>query len=408
MTSDAFYIPYLIPAAILTLAFAIRLPVMIRFWRIDPNVRNVGGLLVLGSGVFYFGRPETLATMNRVSGISNFAAPVVYTVLTLFCASCLVMVIHWRGGDPLRVRRTTRVIGLVYCAAVAGLWGTFALADVPVERLRDLDTYYATTPWMREHILLYLLAHTVACVITASVTWTWLRQVSGWLRAGLLLLVVGFLLNVCYDTVKLTAVIARWTGHDLDWLSTYVAPPVASVCAVFVAAGFVLPHAGEALQRLWQDFRQYRSLGAFADELAVIDGSGLRLPRRSSLSRRLVQRRTRINDGLLKLQPYLDPEVRRTAFQEAVARRESPARAAATAEAVAVVAAIHRLSNAGAGRSGGSRAPAAPEGDATEVPNLVAVSRALRRSPAVAAFRAREVSYGEPARVGRAGDSGLG
>ncbi|MFE3632194.1 MAB_1171c family putative transporter [Streptomyces goshikiensis] len=393
MTSDKYYIPYFIPAAILTLAFVIRLPVMMRFWRNDPNVRNVGGLLLLGSAVFYFGRPETMAAINRGSGISNFAAPVVYTVLTLFCAACLVMIIHWRGGDPRRVRRTTWTIGVIYSAVVAGLWVTFAFADVPVERLRDLDTYYANTPWMREHILLYLLAHTTACAITSVVTWTWLRQVSGWLRADLVLLVIGFILNLAYDTVKLIAVVNRWAGNDLDWLSTYVAPPLASVCALFVAVGFILPHAGEAVQGFCMDYRQYRSLGPFVKELAVLDTGTIRLSRRAPMSRRLVQRRTRISDGLLRLQPYMDPEVRLAALGEATGRGESPARAAATADAVAVVAAIHRL------RLGDEFAPEPEAGDAAALltgapagmrsPDLVAVSRALRRSPAVLAHRAR-------------------
>ncbi|MFD6180502.1 MAB_1171c family putative transporter [Streptomyces goshikiensis] len=393
MTSDKYYIPYFIPAAILTLAFVIRLPVMMRFWRNDPNVRNVGGLLLLGSAVFYFGRPETIAAINRGSGISNFAAPVVYTVLTLFCAACLVMIIHWRGGDPRRVRRTTWTIGVIYSAVVAGLWVTFAFADVPVERLRDLDTYYANTPWMREHILLYLLAHTTACAITSVVTWTWLRQVSGWLRAGLVLLVIGFILNLAYDTVKLIAVVSRWAGDDLDWLSTYVAPPLASICALFVAVGFILPHAGEAVQGFCVDYRQYRSLGPFVKELAALDTGTIRLSRRAPMSRRLVQRRTRISDGLLRLQPYMDPEVRLAALDEATGRGEAPARAAATADAVAVIAAIHRL------RLGDEFAPEPEAGDTATLltgtpggvrsPDLVAVSRALRRSPAVLAHRAR-------------------
>ncbi|KIF02121.1 hypothetical protein PL81_31800, partial [Streptomyces sp. RSD-27] len=325
LTSDRFYIPYLIPAAILTLAFAIRLPVIMRFWRIDPNVRSLGGLLVLGSAVFYFGRPKTLALLNSSTGVSNFAAPLVYSLLTLFCASCLIMIIHWRGGDPRRVRRTIWTIGAVYAGVVAGLWITFACADVPVERLRDLDTYYANTPWMREHILLYLGAHTAACLVTSAVTWTWLREVSGWLRAGLVFLVIGFILNLCYDTVKVVAVVARWTGHDLDWLSTYVAPPIASVCALFVAVGFILPHAGQAAQALWTDYRQYRSLAPFVRELAGLEAP-LRLPRRTPVSRRLVHRRTQISDGLLRLQPYMDPDVRARALAEALARGEAPAR----------------------------------------------------------------------------------
>ncbi|MER5811852.1 MAB_1171c family putative transporter [Streptomyces sp. NPDC002033] len=384
MNSDKYYIPYLIPAAILTLAFAIRLPVMMRFWRIDPNVRSVGGLLLLASAVFYFGRPDTLAAMNRGTGVPNFAAPVLYTLLTLFCASCLVMIIHWRGGDPRWVRRTSWTIGIVYSAVVAGLWTTFAFADVPVERLRDLDTYYANTPWMREHILLYLGAHTVACAITSVVTWSWLRQVSGWLRSGLVLLVIGFLLNLCYDTVKLTAVVARWTGNDLDWLSTYVAPPIAAVCALFIAVGFILPHAGEALQRIGTDYYHFRALAPFVRELEPLDTGSLRLPRRSPISRRLVQRRTRISDGLLRLQPYMDPAVRERALAEALAQGEAPGRAAATADAVSVVAALRRLRGGGAPAEDG----AAPTGPA-QVPDLVAVSKALRRSPVVISFRAR-------------------
>ncbi|MFF4580364.1 MAB_1171c family putative transporter [Streptomyces sp. NPDC001389] len=389
MTSDRFYIPYLIPAAILTLALAIRLPVIMRFWRIDPNVRSLGGLLLLGSAVFYFGRPKTLALLNSSTGVSNFAAPLVYSLLTLFCASCLIMIIHWRGGDPRRVRRTIWTIGSVYAAVVAGLWITFAFADVPAERLRDLDTYYANTPWMREHILLYLGAHTAACLVTSAVTWTWLREVSGWLRAGLVFLVVGFVLNLCYDTVKLVAVVARWTGHDLDWLSTYVAPPIASVCALFIAVGFILPHAGQTVQALWTDYRQYRSLAPFVRELAGLEAP-LRLPRRTPVSRRLVQRRTQISDGLLRLQPYMDPDVRARALAEALARGEAPARAAATADAVAVVAAARSLrlgpaAGPGRGAEGTAAAGAGPAG----TPDLVAVSRALRRSPVVSSFRTR-------------------
>ncbi|MET8754883.1 MAB_1171c family putative transporter [Streptomyces sp. NPDC004667] len=393
MNSDKYYIPYLIPAAILTLAFAIRLPVMMRFWRIDPNVRSVGGLLLLASAVFYCGRPKTLEAMNRGTGVANIAAPVLYTLLTLFCASCLVMIIHWRGGDPRRVRRTSWTIGIVYSAVVAGLWITFAFADVPVERLRDLDTYYANTPWMREHILLYLGAHTIACAITSVVTWSWLRQVSGWLRAGLVLLVIGFILNLCYDTVKLIAVFARWSGNDLDWLSTYVAPPIAAVCALFIAVGFILPHAGEALQRIGTDYYHFRCLVPFVKELEPLDTNSLRLPRRSPISRRLVQRRTQISDGLLRLQPYMEPEVRERALAEALARRETPAQAAATADAVAVVAALRRM-------RGGAEAEDAAEAGQSKAPDLVAVSRALRRSPVVTSFRARSGPADHPESVG--------
>lgn len=246
---------------------------------------------------------------------------------------------------------------------------------------------------MREHILLYLGAHTIACAITSVVTWSWLRQVSGWLRAGLVLLVIGFILNLCYDTVKLIAVFARWSGNDLDWLSTYVAPPIAAVCALFIAVGFILPHAGEALQRIGTDYYHFRCLVPFVKELEPLDTGSLRLPRRSPISRRLVQRRTQISDGLLRLQPYMEPEVRERALAEALARREAPAQAAATADAVAVVAALRRM-------SGGAEAEEAAAAGQAQAPDLVAVSKALRRSPAVTSFRARSGPADHPESVG--------
>ncbi|WP_316311348.1 hypothetical protein, partial [Clavibacter michiganensis] len=149
-----------------------------------------------------------------------------------FCACCLLLIITWRNGlsdrSP-RTRRAMRGVVAAYSGVIIAMWVLFALAEVPVERLRDLDTYYATTPYMRELIVLYLLAHTTAALVTNWLIWNWIRTdgLDAWLRWGLKCLGVGYTLQLIFDAAKVTAVVARWTGRNLDWLSTAVAPPIA-------------------------------------------------------------------------------------------------------------------------------------------------------------------------------------
>ncbi|MGW5177735.1 hypothetical protein ACWERY_25760, partial [Streptomyces sp. NPDC004082] len=167
------YISFWIPLAVLAVALAIRLPGIIKLWQ-DPLLRAVGGLLLLACAVFVFAAPDTIAWTNRVTGVPNISAPVVYTLLTAFCGSCLLLVIAWRNGlseHSPRTRRATRWVLALYTGVIVALWALFALADVPDERVRDLDTYYARTAFMREEILLYLLAHTAACLVTSRVIW---------------------------------------------------------------------------------------------------------------------------------------------------------------------------------------------------------------------------------------------
>ncbi len=76
---------------------------------------------------------------------------------------------------PETTRSATRWVVAVYSGVIVALWVLFALADAHVERIRDLDTYYANTPFMREEIVLYLLAHTVACLITSKLIWNWMH-----------------------------------------------------------------------------------------------------------------------------------------------------------------------------------------------------------------------------------------
>lgn len=335
------------PIVVLAAALAFKLPSVLSLWR-DPLRRAVGGLLLLACGIFVFAAPPAVAWTNRVTGVPNIAAPLVYSFLIAFCGACLLLMIVWRGGlaghaeRSARARRAMRWVTVGHAGVIAGLWTLFALADVPVEHRRDLDTYYARTPFMRELIALYLLAHTASCVLTYRLIRNWVHTdgLDVWLRRGLKSLAAGYAANLVFDAAKLSAVGARWTGHDLDGLSTQLAPAAACVAAVLMATGFVLPHAGQYLRDRRQVRRGHRRLGPLYDLLRTATGTGVPFSLRATPELRLTRRETFIRDALLQLARHFDEDLRRRAYEAAVDLGCGPGRAGALAAAVTIQDAI--------------------------------------------------------------------
>lgn len=383
------YISFWIPTAVLTAALVIKLPSIVKLWR-DPLLRAVGGLLLLACVVFAFAAPTAIAKVNRVTGVPNIAAPWVYSLITAFGAACLLLILAWRGGLARRspsTRRAMRWVVGVYSGVIVALWVLFALADVPEERLRDLDTYYATTPFMREEIVLYLVAHTVAVLITYRLIHNWVRTdgLDAWLRWGLTCLGFGYALNLVYDAAKLTAVVARWTGNDLDWLSTHLAPPVAALSAILVAVGFIVPHAGQYLQSRWRVRLGHWRLRPLYVLLREVDSSGVPFTLRAAPELRLTRRETFIRDVLLHLARCFDEDLHARAYAAAVSLGHPPERARALAAAVTVRDAVaRRLRPDGSEGGEGTSAP-----DTTALlREIEPLSRALRRTDEVAMVRA--------------------
>ncbi|MFJ3664893.1 MAB_1171c family putative transporter [Streptomyces sp. NPDC090106] len=381
------YVSFWLPTAVLTAALAIKLPSILKLWR-DPLLRAVGGLLLFACAVFVFAAPSTIAWTNRVTGVPNIAAPWVYSLLTALCASWLLLVVHWRNGPTDRreqTRRATRWVVSVYAGVVIALWVLFALADTPVEQIRDLDTYYANTPFMRELILLYLTAHTVACSTTAWLVWNWIRTegLDAWLRWGLRFLGVGYATNLVFSGAKFTAIVARWSGHDLDWLNTNVAPSAACVAATLVAVGFIVPHAGQYLRERWLVRRRHRALRPLARLMRTVSGEREPFSLHAPPEIRLIRRETFIRDALLTLARHLDEELRRRAHAAALALGSGPDRARALAAAVAIQDAVRTR----------RRAPDGEESAAPDTTYLLqeiqAVSEALHSTEEIKAVRAR-------------------
>ncbi|WP_405790361.1 MAB_1171c family putative transporter [Streptomyces sp. NBC_01367] len=296
---------YYIPAAILIGAFLLKGPVLVRRWR-DPMVRAVSGLLFLGGAGFALAAPPTILVVNKAAGVPNLSAPLVYATLSGFSTWCLVLLAYWREGPGAAAQRQVRWWSWVCAAVVTAIGACFALGDAPVERLQDLDTYYASTPYIREMITVYLAWHFVAAAVMAVTCLRWSKDVDGWLRAGLRTLVGAFALDALFAVLKGTAVGTRWAGGNLDGWSTDLAPGVAGAGALLTAIGFLLPQ-GERISALWSVWRTYRLLGPLWRRLRAVaqPESVLGTPQWwRAADEALVHRETDLQDWLHGLAPY--------------------------------------------------------------------------------------------------------
>ncbi|ALO93520.1 Integral membrane protein [Streptomyces hygroscopicus subsp. limoneus] len=383
---------YAVPAALLAVAFVIKLPLLRRAWQ-DPILRATALLLGIGAVCFASLPPANLHRINVLAGIPNFAGLWVYSLLTAYCGACLWLIITWREPPSAVRRRRTRLVRVAYTVIIVGLWTTFLLGDHRAERTRDLDTYYAGTPWMREFVLLYLLAHLVSALVAAGMLWAWYREVEEtWLRRAVIFLQVAYALGLLFDVAKLAAIGARWSGRDWDWLSTYAAPPFAIAEAVLVAVGFIAGQAGPwaaERRRLVRTHRRLKPL--WQTMLAVTAPAAPATGRVSGAALRLELRRAAINDGLLKLAPLLCPTRRERTRMAATAAGypESVARGIAAAVDILVAAdTLHAPDGRGrplpAGRAGAAFVPDS---------ELESVAHALRNhAAAIERFRRQAVA----------------
>lgn len=354
----------------------------------DPLLRSVCATLFTGALLFVTAAPPHLGVINDWFGVPNIAAPVVYCILTAFDGISIVLLIHWRGNeDAERTRRQTRLCLGAYATAMAAIAVLFALGDAPVQRLRDLDTYYATTPYIREMIVLYLAAHTVAAVTMTVLCLRWSRHVPGSLRFGLLTIAAGASCTVLYDVLKYTAVVARWLGANWDWLSTQAAFSLAGLAAVLVATGFLIPpiaQGASSRRRTLQQFQQLKPL--WLEVRSELPGTGGAEPMGwwRSVNLRLMQRERDILDALLRLAPYFDASTGRRVYTEALADHAVGSRARGEADACVIASAVivKRL----------ARPPVGADNrwtvSSTEDPeDLVRLSKELVTSPRVRATR---------------------
>ncbi|MGV9344300.1 MAB_1171c family putative transporter [Streptomyces spiralis] len=330
----------------LWLGLAAKTPDLVRHPR-DPYLRAICTVLGLAGACFLLGAAPTVGAINRLSGVPNLAAPLTYASIIAYSAASQVLVVHWRGGA--RVRHVARRWVAAYTLVVVGIGVTFALGDAPVERRTDLDTYYATTPFIAEMIVLYLVGHLVAVSVTTVLSLRWAREVDGWLRAGMVVLGLGSLCGAGYSVTKLTAVVARWCGGDWSELSTDVSPVAAGLGAMLISVGILTPLAGPRLaqwRRSWHTYARLAPLERELDDLLTRHSLRLPRPRWASPTTLLMWRQTSIHNALGHLDAFFDRS-RYERVHEAALQATGDKEHAEAAAWAAVIAAAARAQHAG-------------------------------------------------------------
>ncbi|WP_411106749.1 MAB_1171c family putative transporter [Streptomyces sp. cmx-4-9] len=382
-----------LPGALLIVALAVKAPAMKRNWE-QPLIRSVCALLFVGCLVLVLAAPPTIKAVNRLTGITNVAAPLVYSVLTAFSGASIVVILHWRGGPAEQLRRATIWTVTAYSTVTALIIAAFVVGEAPVEQLRTLDTYYANTPYIQLMIVLYLLAHTVGTVAFTTLSWRWFLRVHPTLRplrTGLALLTVGGVFDLGYLAAKWTAVGARWTGTDWDTLSTDLAPPLASAAALLSGAGFIAPLVGDS--KAWRDYRQYRRLHPLWKALhafAAVNVTTVPLQWWSPIGIRLIHRESVIDDGILAVAPFCEESVRREAYEAAVREGMDEPRALLVADAAMLAVACRAKAAAGEDGQAVRDGVQAAEHRLDDQP-LAALAAEFAHSPVVASALGRAV-----------------
>lgn len=329
-----------VSCGVLWLGLVVKAPDLLRHRR-DPYLRAICAVLGLAGLCFLLGAPPTVGAVNRLSGVPNLAAPLTYAAITGYCAASQLLVVHWRGGP--RVRRTARRWTLAYAVVLVGIAVTFALGDAPVERRTDLDTYYATTPYLAQMIVLYLVAHLTAVTVTTVSALRWARRVRGGLRAGLALIGAGSLCGAGYSVAKLVAVGARWSGRDWSALGTTLSPAAAGLGALLTVVGVLVPLVAPRVTEWRRARRTYARLAPLEralDDLLTRRALRLPRPRFASPTTRLMWRQTSIHNALSHLDAYFDREVYDRTRADVLAATGDPEPAEAAAWAAVITAAV--------------------------------------------------------------------
>ncbi|MFB9349927.1 MAB_1171c family putative transporter [Streptomyces heliomycini] len=384
-----------VSCGVLWLGLLVKAPDLLRHRR-DPYLRTICAVLGLAGLCFFLGAPPTVGAVNRIGDVPNLAAPVTYVAITGYCAASQVLVVHWRGGP--RVRRTVRRWLLAYAVVVLGIAVTFTLGEAPVERRTDLDTYYATTPFIAQMIVLYLVAHLTAVTVTTVSSLRWARRVRGGLRAGLTLLGTGSLCGAGYSVAKLVAVGARWSGRDWSRLGTTVSPAAAGLGALLTVVGVLVPLAAPRVAEWRRARRTYARLEPLERALDdLLTRRALRLPRPglASPTTRLMWRQTSVHNALSHLDAYFDRELYDRTRAGVLAATGEAERAEAAAWAAVITEAVR--DEAEPGRRVPSRDGGRLPGRAPEPAVLVRIADALAGpapAPAAPAVAGRTTTAG--------------
>lgn len=292
---------------------------------------------------------------------------------------------------PREVPRKARQRLVLLLVALAAMVGFFAASDPPTGP-GLFGGLYRQQPSLAAYVLVYVLYLAVAVTDLAVLSLRSLRQTRRWLRAGMVLIAAGCVLNYGYLVQKVGSVVVELLADGSS--EEYCTSPFATVTCAFevglppfsvlaVIIGAALPSVGPQLERPVRavvDWSRYRRLEPLAARMrATLPELERATPETPAehLGERLYQRIIAVLDGMLVLQPHRSEAD--TAAHRQRARALPRRRRDAAVEAADLQAALRRRDAAVAG-SGAT--PERPQHDdlAAETRWLVRVAREFSRA----------------------------
>jgi hypothetical protein len=176
----------------------------------------------------------------------------------------------------------------------------------------------AGNPTIALYVLLYTTILTANVVPTVRVCWAHRRITPDpWLRRGLFIIAIGSSLVLGYCAVRVSDVIAQWTGlNPSRW--DFLVSLFAGVGTIIALIGYILPTAGEQLSSVYRwagMYIDYIRLRPLWDALRSEFGDTIARNKSSARDRMLglgdpeyllYGRVVAIRDGLLVLRPWVD------------------------------------------------------------------------------------------------------
>jgi hypothetical protein len=406
MSSVLYNVGFPICAALIWAAFALKLRDLRRAaWR-DAALRAICVSFGCAGLAFTVAAPWVYRRVDELVGVPNLATLIIYSNVLILSVSAQILLLIWIGPPEqvrARIRRRVVLSGL----ALATMIVLFVRAPLEVEEPYDFDARYATTPYVAQFLLIYLVAFAVGYSGIARLCWHY-AAVAGrpWLGRGLRLTVIGAGFAVGYCLCKGVYLLGRHLGQDLAVWN--LAAPVSAVLGVpFLVVGLTIPAWGPRLTspRAWLGrYRAHRrlyplwvALWEAVPDIALVAPSGVwrdRL-RVRHLSFALHRRIAEIHDAQLCLRPYREPEVAEAASALGRQAGLDGVDLRAVVEAASLAAAVQAKVHHAVGRRrtphdsvGPADSRAGGADLASEVAWLTRVVDAFTDSPVVAAVRA--------------------
>ncbi|MEU6034026.1 MAB_1171c family putative transporter [Actinomadura sp. NPDC047616] len=267
----------------------------------SPALRAFTATLFLIAAAFLLLANGTRPLIDKAIGIPCIARWAGHTLTLAAAAGLNIMLACFaRRPDDEPPRKAPHVSVIAVSSAVMA---TLILGTPDHDDFVDV---YAT----RGDVTAYLMIYLVSLGVTMSVTMVsgirYTTRTTGWLRAGMKLVVTGAAFGVAYSLYKTAVVAAHHNGHTLG-TESIIGPTLGLACALLLTIGTTLgswaPSLSAAVRRavLYQRIAPlHKALSnAFPEVQLNVDVSD----RRERLDRRVVE----IHDGLLRLRPWSDP-----------------------------------------------------------------------------------------------------